>query len=73
MEVLGWSKELLDSKVSWNCVYELPVMKVVNHTGYIRSVQKSIIRGLCCLVECEDGYIREVTLNELHFERGEKI
>ena len=73
MEVLGWSKELLDAKVSWNCVCELPAMKVINHTGYIRSVQKSIVRGLCCLVECEDGYIHEVKVEDLRFERGEKI
>jgi len=68
MEILGWSRELLDAKVSWVSVYEFE-QRAVTYSGYVRSVQKPAIGGLSCLVECEDGNIYEVRLKDLKFER----
>jgi len=71
MEVLAWSKELIDARVSWEYVCCLR-HEMIKNSGYIRSLQISAINGLVGLIECDDGFIREAAVKDLRFKREEE-
>ena len=65
---MSLSRERLLIQVTYSG-YLFRLLIQVTYSGYVRCVQKPAIGGLSCLVECEDGNIREVGLKDLKFER----